>query len=77
MKKYGRYLLRVELGNRGYHRSKRCGCCDFKKLCDGFRWFNPYTCGFPTEMSRRIVRSNMYFRISRIYEEVYSKDKIK
>jgi hypothetical protein len=80
MKKYSRYLLRVGLESRGYHRSKRCGCCDFNKLCSGFRWFNPYTCGFSAEMSEKIIRSNMYFKISRIYEDtvsVYSKDKIK
>ena len=40
---------------------------DFPKK---WQWFNPYTCGFPTEMSERIIRSNQYFKISGIYEGI-------
>jgi hypothetical protein len=64
-----RYILKIKL-SRVKSDSSNCDLCHFKTLCENST-VNLYTSGlFSQEKAQRILDSDTYFRITRIYEDI-------
>lgn len=66
-----KYILKIKL-SKEKSRALGCGRCHFEPLCK-YHIVDLYTCGlFSQAKAQRIMKSDLYFEISRMYEDISS-----